>query len=412
MSKLFTAFSGAKRTTVDGRQVIDKLYSLKKPYSLSASTTPTFAGTDRPEFTDFTVENICVEKESTNLISDPTDFTTANWSVNGVTRATLGQYTEITEDSADSFHFIQQVLSNPTDNVYWVSVIAKKGEGNFLQIFSGGDGTTSTSRDNYTVFNLFDGTIALVEDESVNQPKIINMGNGEYYCSIRIVGTSAGGSINPRIGTHDGVTLARSYQGNGTRSVLVRGAKTAISNYLTLFNTGTRLAPSPVLPDFLLAPNSDTKYIAGVYNIVRDDSINQPIWEATDGNSFSKLNTSNQFTTKIASGTALTVANPITVNNNSRFIFAKISFYDSTTLTSYIFNASGAGFKYSGAYVEGTFGKNINAGSNGTGNQSSVYNSIIESETADATDANAEAIYTKLTKGDSRFSAFNSITVV
>ena len=164
--------------------------------------------------TDFTLSNVGV---GTTTITSLQLYEVQGFSAPSVD-SPLGAF-KLVESTTTAIHEILTSNFSITAGVnYAISIIAKKGEKEFLQLTLGG-----ASSQAYVNFNLTLGTVS----SSGNSPfstDIIELGNGYYRCVLVATSTVSTGSGNAVVGVLDvGTSVRRSgtYTGDGTSGVYI-----------------------------------------------------------------------------------------------------------------------------------------------------------------------------------------------
>ena len=179
----------------------------------------------------------------------------------------LGAF-KLVESATNASHFIYSGLTYAvaTGNDYTYSVLAKKGENNFLQVILSSVAFSSTAYANFDLLNGVIGTIG-----AGVTAKIKSLANGWFKISVThaLLGT---GSHNSLISLIDSATSVRnqSRTGDGTSGVYIFGAQieqsSYASSYIPNFGTAlgvTRLADtaSQTVPDGIIGQTEGTVFL-------------------------------------------------------------------------------------------------------------------------------------------------------
>lgn len=182
---------------------------------------------------------LLIEEQRTNLLAYSEQFDNAAWSKtrtsitpNAVT-APDGTMTadKLVEDTATGSRSFGQSQASVTAAAYTLSVYAKKGERNFIQLNlpdpgAGGAGKVGS-------FNLNTGALGAVQDSGLTRA-ITDVGGGWYRCSITYTFTGAGSSAMTCFLTATDVRV-ESYTGDGQSGIYIWGAQLEAGSFPTSY---------------------------------------------------------------------------------------------------------------------------------------------------------------------------------
>lgn len=411
--KTFSPRAGKRLTETGGRRVIDQLFELN---SLGVDTAD-FAGTDRPEFTDFGIEQACVEKGVTNELSyskDLSQFGSDNVVIDGQ---------KVTASGENNSNDIRSNGTLTTGNSYVIWAEIEYIDTQFVQLTTI---TTATGGGlaNYANFDLVNGLVTVIGDD-LDDAKITNIGANRFIIEIHVtvvLDTSTNALILYFI---DSGNALRGASNSVSTSLIfiesqVEKGKYRTNNILTEGAPVNRIKCSASINDFLLAVNNNTKYVAGVVDVIHTDEKPQRIYENTTNTSTGSGRfavtgsgvTENQLSFVISNSTININNAPVLNGFGNRAVFLFSSYYDDSTYNIILFDRQGNGYRYTDSYSkDGDPPSTIYLGARANGtDHTSVYLSAIDRGAAQPSDENAQALYEKLTQGDSRFAPFNSIT--
>lgn len=192
-----------------------------------------------------------LEPQSTNLLPYSEDFSNANWLKSNISIADnqtispngILSSDKLIEDNSNSNHQLYSVITSvQSNNVYTLSLFAKKGERDIIQISFGG--TSFLEGNVYANFDLANGSIG---NGNYLDAKIDMLQNDWYKCSVSLTTISTSNfniSIQPKLTSSSSRNLA--YQGDGTSGLYIWGAQLEQQSYATSYiptngATNTRL---------------------------------------------------------------------------------------------------------------------------------------------------------------------------
>ena len=177
---------------------------------------------------------LLTEGQSTNLITYSEDFSDAYWTkagssvVSGFTSpdGASNAYKLVEDTSTGGHNFRKNSLAVTLTNTYTFSIIAKKGERDWIMLRDDLHAGVST-----TYFDLTNGVVGTTNSAYSN---IEALGDGFYRCSTSTISTHASSTIYPA--TH----LAEAdndvtYTGDGTSGVYIFGAQLEEASYPTSY---------------------------------------------------------------------------------------------------------------------------------------------------------------------------------
>jgi len=171
-----------------------------------------------------------------NLLTRSEEFDNAAWvkSATTVTANTVvapnGTTTadKLTEDATTAPHRVQQAYNMTVGASHTLSVFAKAGERNWIQIltnsFSGGNQAAN--------FNLSNGTVGTGASGANLTKTIVSVGSGWYLCTITWTPDATGSNVYFYVLDSDAATGA-SYTGNGTSGIFIWGAQLELGSSAT-----------------------------------------------------------------------------------------------------------------------------------------------------------------------------------
>jgi len=192
-----------------------------------------------------------LEPQSTNLITQSELFTDSSWQSSGLSVSSNQTISpdntlssdKLIEDNSNSNHQLYSVITSvQSNNVYTLSLFAKKGERDIIQISVGG--TSFLEGNVYANFDLANGSIG---NGNYLDAKIDMLQNDWYKCSVSLTTISTSNfniSIQPKLTSSSSRNLA--YQGDGTSGLYIWGAQLEEQSYPTSYiptngATNTRL---------------------------------------------------------------------------------------------------------------------------------------------------------------------------
>ena len=177
---------------------------------------------------------LLTEPQRTNLITYSEDFSNAYWTkagssvVSGFTSpdGASNAYKLVEDTSTGGHNFRKNSLAVTLTNTYTFSIIAKKGERDWIMLRDDLHAGVST-----TYFDLTNGVVGTTNSAYSN---IEALGDGFYRCSTSTISTHASSTIYPA--TH----LAEAdndvtYTGDGTSGVYIFGAQLEEASYPTSY---------------------------------------------------------------------------------------------------------------------------------------------------------------------------------
>ena len=205
----------------------------------------------RLDYSDGSCPSLLLENQSTNLLPYSEDFSDSSWQSSGLSvssnqtispDSTLSS-DKLIEDNSNSNHQLYSVITSvQSNNVYTLSLFAKKGERDIIQISVGG--TSFLEGNVYANFDLANGSIG---NGNYLDAKIDMLQNDWYKCSVSFTTISTSNftiSIQPKLTSSASRNLA--YQGDGTSGLYIWGAQLEEQSYPTSYiptngATNTRL---------------------------------------------------------------------------------------------------------------------------------------------------------------------------
>jgi len=339
---ILNASGGLDIEEVDGRKVVNKMWD-----SSQEKENQEFAGSDRPEFhkTLDGVEQVCVERETTNEVTNPNDFTAASWIASSVTLTTSqsspsnSDATKWEADTDDSNTLLQDFTLS-VDTNYTFSIYAKKD--NVSHLFLRGN-FNGSSQDNIG-FDLESGAVSGGSSTNQSNAAVKNIGGGWYRCSITFTAFSGdSNAIRVQVRFMDGPPSSGGNDSNSTGSAgIIWRSQLEEGNYPTLWVEGTRPAPSPVIEDAL----PETGTVAGVVDMLMNQSNFDDIFDSGSlGGSTSTtrsrltINGSNEILSRVFGsdgGGIGTITFPFSYNDNERSTFAYLLTYNSSEISLFL----------------------------------------------------------------------------
>ena len=194
-------------------------------------------------------QGLLIEEQRTNLQIQSEDFTTS-WApaASSITAnaaiAPSGTLTgdKLIEDATNAWHYVAFFSITPVaSTAYTMSVFAKQGERNFVQLYLPSAAFGGSNAANSAVFDLSTGTIAS-QGGSLTGASITNVGNGWYRCVI--TKTSVGTTSFPFVITvnNSSAFSTTGYQGDGTSGIYIWGAQLEAGAFPTSYIPTTTTA--------------------------------------------------------------------------------------------------------------------------------------------------------------------------
>jgi hypothetical protein len=194
------------------------------------------AGQARFDHNPITGESLglLVEEQRTNLVLRSEEFDNASWEkvATSITANTIvapdGTLTgdKLTENTANSDHFAQQIFSFTSGTVYTASVYVKAAERTIVRF---GAANTTT----YAAASFFDVSTGTVVSTSLGSATITSVGNGWYR--LTVTGTAgATSATNVRISLVSTGTTT-SYTGDGYSGIYIWGAQLEVGAFPTSY---------------------------------------------------------------------------------------------------------------------------------------------------------------------------------
>lgn len=235
-TRLYSA-TAVKISETAGRKVVDTWYDL-------FGTDATFTGDNRPEFTNIAgVQSVCVEKGTTNLLSsNPASLVfEGGWSTSGGAVATITQ-NEIIEGVTDKATRVQ-ISGGTTVLKYICNIDGVEGGPEYT-----GAGSTSIWVKNIGVHPVRAGTARF---GNVSSSPNVQIKPNQTVFVVEKNNTSVEGTKRLEIRTTDA---------SHSVDIIAFQPQAEASSYPTLFTQGTRLAPAPVLNDFILGTEDSNSF--------------------------------------------------------------------------------------------------------------------------------------------------------
>ena len=209
------------------------------------------SGIPRIDFSDDAKGALKLEPQRTNLVTYSEDFSQSAWTKSGTSVVNgfispdgTNNAFKLVEDTSTLRHSTNTL--NTVVGEHTLSVFAKKGEKDILQLSLGGASITPAST--YSNFDLTNGTITAGVNTSSD---IEEFANGWYRCSITSSVNS--GVLNSGCVVANSTTMGRNgtYQGDGTSGVYIYGAQLEQGSYATSYiptqgTTQTRVADTAI----------------------------------------------------------------------------------------------------------------------------------------------------------------------
>lgn len=226
--------------------------------------------------------NILLEPQRTNLALQSSSFDNASWvklgstitansttSPSGVVNADT-----ITRDGTSQFNPLTQAIAVTTGTTYTLSVYAKKGTNNFIQIFAA---TALFTSNFFANFDLNTGVVGSVG--SAATASIQDVGNGWYRCTITGAAISTGAANAFSISLVTSSTAPRGQSNTLTTSVFLWGAQLEAGAYATSF-----------------IPTTTASVTRNFDYIIRNNLVTNGIVSATQGTWFIEIRNNLPFT--------------------------------------------------------------------------------------------------------------------
>jgi hypothetical protein len=236
-------FNNASLIITPNAQKATKLYAIKPTngtgdLDVTRATTATYVGTDgliktarvnevRFDYTNGSCPSILVEPQRTNLALRSEEFENSSWLFTGLqgsitSNTTISPNNTLTADAfvGSGVNGIQgffQAINVVSGSNYSLSLFAKKGTNNFIQITGG---LVSFGTQVFANFDLQNGTIG--NKGTLTNANIENYGNGWFRCVV------------------SGVAIANNTQGTfvicmPTSSASIRGEQNSLTNSVNLW---------------------------------------------------------------------------------------------------------------------------------------------------------------------------------
>jgi hypothetical protein len=185
---------------------------------------------------------LLVEEQRTNLVLRSEDFSNAAWSKVrlDVTADTIvapdGALTgdKIIANTETGWHYILRSESVTSGLAYTLSVFAKKGEQNFIQMHLPTAQFGGTTSGNGAVFDLNAGTITHTGGD-LSQAQIVSVGNGWYRCLISKTATATGSAASPITLVNQSAFSTSGYTGDGYSGIYIWGASLEQGQFATSY---------------------------------------------------------------------------------------------------------------------------------------------------------------------------------
>ena len=388
---ILNASGGLDIAEVDGRKVVNKMWD-----SSQEKENQEFAGSDRPEFHKALdgFEQVCVEKEETNLIEE-SDFTQSWWSKTNVSveeEGTIFGYPSYRISELDS-GFNQKAIQrlarvfDPEGATIdkWIEIYIKPDNLRYGVLRS--SWTESTGRSGGSSFTI---NIDFQEEivSSVGADFVFeNLGNGVFYLAVRDTSSSTSSnairfSFNILNAYNQDDVEYDDFQ-NRSALIALPGAYQSIEGEgkryptLPIWSSGgetTRLAPSPVIENALQTEGS----ISTVGEHIRSDGENNFFYDdnsnsvsSGENRTFISLN-NNQFIVQVFGnvGGRIEESNPFADwENNSKKKVATIVSYNSTNIYFWICDEGGNMHGFSQTNSINNTNTGINLGTDTQGNR-------------------------------------------
>jgi len=185
------------------------------------------SGVPRLDYTGGGCPSLLLEPQRTNLVTWSEDFTNADWnkvdsSVSGNVAISPDGTTnadKLIENNQNAAHYVESNSGTIVAGTHTMSVFAKAGERNILQLLFNG----SANVDAVANFNLTAGTISF---SAFCTATIENYGNGWYRCSI--TATLVASTVPLAyyvVQTSPTAIRADAYLGDGTSGLFIWGAQ-------------------------------------------------------------------------------------------------------------------------------------------------------------------------------------------
>ena len=242
-------------------------HNFRSPYFPQPSLVLDFAGTGtldpRVTFTRSTTAPYYDGKTSVlaeqNLLTYSQDFTQSSWTQSGLTSVTASATTApdgtntgqlITPNGNSGNHGLIQVSSASTVGKT-VSVYAKAGTNNYIQILFGGNANP------WANFDLTNGAGAVGSTGTTTTASIVTLANGWFRC---ILTTSSTTATDFRIFIVTSSTAIRAEANTLTTTVYLWGAQLEQRSSVTAYNATTTSAITNYIPQLLTAPINSPRF--------------------------------------------------------------------------------------------------------------------------------------------------------
>lgn len=267
--------------------------------------------------------SILLEPQRTNLEIHSSNFADTGWaktncSVNSnLILAPDGTMSadEMVENSSNTQHYIQRIVSTTNGLAYTVSVFAKQGTGSrFLKLSGLGLNAVSEA----PIFNLINGTVTIPSTTAIFKSASIEPYNNGWYrciCSIVSNGTGSPAFEFTTTNTAHGTTT---YVGDGVSSIYLWGAQLEAGSYATSYiptttATVTRIADNiNTLTDAASLIGQTEGFIFVEATLTNQESSGGVIVELSDGTVSNMINLIQNSAGRLQAG--------ITVSNTGIFL--------------------------------------------------------------------------------------------
>ena len=213
------------------------------PFDFTRASTATYVDSDgliktskqgeaRIDYTDSSDGVLLLENSSTNLITYSEDFSQSVWTkfntsvlINNIISPDGATNTyKLIENSLNSGHSLQQVITTSSSTDYTFSVFVKKSERSIIRISRAG-GSTAVS---------FDVNNLSFSNGGSGEGKIETLQNNWVKCIFTFPTVSTSTSLRIELQTAQS-TASQSYQGDGASGLYIYGAQTEAGSYATSY---------------------------------------------------------------------------------------------------------------------------------------------------------------------------------